>query len=116
MRSSRANAKTHDSRADPDCPLVFPPVVLCQVSRVDPVPPFRVPPRALTERLRAEECDWLLHLLRQWCPGYKTESDLQFWQEGFHPQALMSDEVMEQKLVYLHRGLPRTRGGKDGGF
>lgn len=65
--------------------------------------------RALTTQLRAEECDWLLHLLRQWRPGYKTESDLQFWQEGFHPQALMSDEVMEQKLTYLHNN-PVARG------
>ncbi|MDR3403917.1 MAG: transposase [Chthoniobacter sp.] len=65
--------------------------------------------RQIVEQLRAEECEWLLHLLQRWCPGYKTESDLQFWQEGFHPQALMNDAMMLQKLEYLHNN-PVARG------
>ncbi len=52
---------------------------------------------------------WLLHLLRQWRAGHKTESEFQVWQEGFHPQALMNDAVMEQKLEYIHNN-PVKRG------
>ena len=65
--------------------------------------------RRLIELLEAENADWLLHLMRQWCPGYKTQSDIQFWQEGYHPEALFSDAVMEQKLEYLHNN-PVKRG------
>ncbi|HEV7866914.1 MAG TPA: transposase [Chthoniobacteraceae bacterium] len=65
--------------------------------------------RRLIELFRAEKCDWLLALMRAACPSYKTESDLQFWQEGYHPQALISDTVMLQKLEYLHNN-PVQRG------
>ncbi len=41
--------------------------------------------------------------------AHKTESDRQFWQEGFHPQAIPSDEIMQQKLEYLHNN-PVERG------
>jgi hypothetical protein len=39
----------------------------------------------------------------------QTRSDHQVWQEGFHPKALMTDETMLQKIVYLHRN-PVARG------
>ncbi len=65
--------------------------------------------RRILELLEAEECGWLLHLLRQWRAGHKTESEFQVWQEGFHPQALMNDAVMEQKLEYIHNN-PVKRG------
>ncbi len=50
-----------------------------------------------------------MRLLREVCPGYKEESDYQVWQEGYHPQAIESDAVMEQKLTYLHNN-PVKRG------
>ncbi|MGB8170354.1 MAG: transposase [Chthoniobacteraceae bacterium] len=65
--------------------------------------------RRILELLAAEECEWLLHLLRQWRAAHKTESEFQVWQEGSHPQALMSDAVMQQKLEYLHNN-PVKRG------
>ena len=34
--------------------------------------------------------------------AHKSESVHQALQEGSHPQALMSDRMMEQKLEYLH--------------
>ena len=65
--------------------------------------------RQLVEQLKKEDCAWLLRLMREACPGYKEESDYQVWQEGYHPQAIVSDAVMEQKLTYLHNN-PVKRG------
>ncbi len=32
----------------------------------------------------------------------KTDREHQLWTEGFHPKLIFSDEVMEQKLSYIH--------------
>jgi len=32
----------------------------------------------------------------------KSESRHQFWQEGYHPQAVTTEEIMNQKMEYLH--------------
>jgi len=34
--------------------------------------------------------------------GHKGESRHQVWQEGFHPQAITSEEMLRQKLEYIH--------------
>lgn len=39
----------------------------------------------------------------------KTECRYQFWQEGYHPQAVTTDEAMLQKMEYIH-GNPVRRG------
>lgn len=65
--------------------------------------------RRVIEQLEAEHCDWLLRQLRDHRAPSKTESQHQVWQEGSHPQAIMSDETMLQKLEYLHNN-PVKRG------
>jgi putative transposase len=65
--------------------------------------------RRLLEQLQAEQCEWLLHQFRRLRPPQKAESKHQFWQEGFHPQAMASDEIMLQKLEYVHNN-PVRRG------
>ena len=32
----------------------------------------------------------------------KTRSTYQVWQEGFHPQQIVSEEMLHQKVNYLH--------------
>ena len=59
--------------------------------------------KRIIAQLQAERCKWLLHLLRTFPAPHKTESEYQFWQEGFHPQAIIHDEMMVQKRDYLHR-------------
>jgi putative transposase len=59
--------------------------------------------------LKAEHCDWLLNQLSYFRLKHKVESEHQIWQEGFHPQAITSDEMMFQKLEYLHNN-PVKRG------
>ena len=65
--------------------------------------------KRLLEQLEAERCEWLLHQLSYRRANYKSESEHQIWQEGSHPQAIASDEVMQQKLEYLHNN-PVKRG------
>jgi hypothetical protein len=59
--------------------------------------------------LEQERCDWLLNQFAYLRARHKVESDHQVWQEGFHPQAIADDTMMEQKLDYLHAN-PVARG------
>ena len=34
--------------------------------------------------------------------SHKKRSDYQVWEEGFHPKQIVSDEMMSQKLEYVH--------------
>jgi REP element-mobilizing transposase RayT len=55
---------------------------------------------ALLEELR-------FHKLRN-----KIDQEYQLWQEGFHPKQIQNDEMMRQKLDYLHNN-PVRRGYVD---
>ena len=43
---------------------------------------------------------------------YKSGQDYQLWQEGYHPQLIQTDEMMKQKIEYIH-GNPIKRGYVD---
>jgi putative transposase len=64
--------------------------------------------RRLIEQLTIERRDWLLKSLRELRLPHKHASAYQLWQEGFHPQALYSDETIRQKLEYLHNNPVRA--------
>ncbi|CAN5598436.1 hypothetical protein BH10BAC5_BH10BAC5_21370 [soil metagenome] len=34
--------------------------------------------------------------------SYKTSSEFQVWQEGFHPQEMLNNEILKQKIEYIH--------------
>ena len=52
--------------------------------------------------LEADGKGWLLGRLEFFKKSYKTESLHQVWQEGFHPQAILSEEMFRQKVDYVH--------------
>jgi putative transposase len=54
----------------------------------------------------------LLRQLRAHKLRYKTKSDYQVWQEGSKPKQIGSDEMMLQKLEYVHNN-PVKRGYVD---
>jgi len=64
---------------------------------------------ALLKQLREEKREWLLNQLAYYCAAHKTASEHQLWQEGVHPQAILDDKMMEQKLEYVHNN-PVKRG------
>src|SRR5438876_3185264 len=51
----------------------------------------------------------LLNQLAYFCAAHKRKSSHQVWQEGVHPQSIPRDEIMLQKLEYLHNN-PVKRG------
>jgi putative transposase len=63
----------------------------------------------IVEQLRTEGREWLLNQLSYFCAAHKQASAHQIWQEGIHPQSITSDEMMLQKLEYLHNN-PVKRG------
>ena len=65
--------------------------------------------RQILDQLKLEGRQWLLNQLAYFCAAHKRESVHQVWQEGVHPQSIASDEMMLQKLEYLHNN-PVKRG------
>ncbi len=65
--------------------------------------------KRILEQLEAESCEWLLHQFGYRRAAHKQESAHQVWQEGFHPQAMLDDAMMLQKLEYLRQN-PVKRG------
>ena len=63
--------------------------------------------RRILERLDEKRCDWLLNQLSYYRAAHKATTH-QVWQEGFHTQAMLSDEMMLQKLDYLHHNPVRA--------
>jgi len=66
--------------------------------------------QAILAQLREEGREWLLHQFAHYRAIYKKETQRhQVWQEGTHPQAILNDEIMRQKLEYIHNN-PVKRG------
>ncbi|MGB8356136.1 MAG: transposase [Chthoniobacteraceae bacterium] len=65
--------------------------------------------RRVLEQLKEDGREWLLKELAYFRAAHKTASEHQIWQEGFHPQAIMDDATMLQKLDYMHNN-PVARG------
>jgi REP element-mobilizing transposase RayT len=56
----------------------------------------------IIERLEMDGKKWLLDLFSTHKKKYKNDSTHQIWQEGYHPQQMMSDVMMRQKMDYIH--------------
>jgi REP element-mobilizing transposase RayT len=54
----------------------------------------------------------LLRQLKNAKLTYKTESTHQIWQEGFHPKQIIGDDMIIQKVEYIHKN-PVKRGYVD---
>ena len=56
-----------------------------------------------------------MHILEQlafYKKAHKTDRAYQFWQEDVHPQFIQNEEMMRQKIEYIHRN-PVERGYVD---
>ena len=67
--------------------------------------------KALLDQFAREGRDWLIQRLSYSCARQKrvAGSSHQVWQEGYHPQSIYTDDVMVQKLRYIHLN-PVRRG------
>jgi putative transposase len=51
---------------------------------------------------RQEDTQWLLKQFELFKGVHKGDSQHQVWQEGFHPQAITTEDMLRQKLDYIH--------------
>jgi len=68
--------------------------------------------KEIIDRLKHANKQWLLGQLAFYKKKYKTESDYQVWQEGSPPQLMLNEEILRQKIEYIH-GNPVRRGMVD---
>ena len=68
--------------------------------------------RQIIDLLKLRQATVLLDQLEWRKRRYKIESKYQLWQEGSHPQLIQSEEMMRQKLEYIHNN-PVERGYVD---
>jgi putative transposase len=65
--------------------------------------------KELLDSFAQKKIDWLLNQLAFFKAKHKTQSAYQVWQEGYHPQELLTIEIMNQKNEYIHNN-PVRRG------
>ena len=65
--------------------------------------------RQIIDQLQRDGKRWLLNQLAYYKKRHKTKSEHQVWQEGYHPELIVSAEMLEQKIGYIHYN-PVKRG------
>ena len=65
--------------------------------------------RKIIDLLHDAKATTLLRMLKLFKGEYKPQSTYQVWQEGSHPQRIENEDVMRQKLDYMHLN-PVKRG------
>ena len=69
--------------------------------------------RRIIDLLMESKAETILRQLRvSQKAAHKTDRDYQLWQEGSHPKEIQTDEMMRQKLEYIHYN-PVKRGYVD---
>jgi hypothetical protein len=56
----------------------------------------------LTENVKESRKKWMLNMFRFVGEQREDNTIYQFWQFGFHPVELHTNEMLEQRLNYLH--------------
>jgi len=64
---------------------------------------------ALLAQIKTENRDWLINQLAYFRAAHKKLQEHQVWQESVHPQQIDTDEMMQQKIDYIHHN-PVRRG------
>ena len=65
--------------------------------------------RQIISQLEQDKVEWLLNQLAYYKKQHKINSHYQVWQEGLHPKLIQTDEMMNQKIEYIHHN-PVRRG------
>ncbi|AFY55226.1 transposase [Rivularia sp. PCC 7116] len=68
--------------------------------------------RSIIDKLKQNQAEYLLKQLRFHKKLHKTSQEHQLWQEGSHPQTISTQEMLIQKLEYIHNN-PIRRGYVD---
>jgi len=65
--------------------------------------------KEIIKQLRKEKKHSILDQFKGNKLNHKKECTYQIWQEGYHPQAIISEDMLEQKVDYIHLN-PVKRG------
>ncbi len=68
--------------------------------------------RQMIKYLSEHKVRQILEQLAFYKKAYKHDRAYQFWQEGVHPELIQGDEMMRQKIEYIHQN-PVKRGYVD---
>ena len=68
--------------------------------------------RSIIDLLIKKQVTHILEQLKFYRLKHKIDQEYQVWQEGFHPQAILREEIFRQKLDYIHNN-PIKRGYVD---
>ncbi|HVC96529.1 MAG TPA: transposase [Pirellulales bacterium] len=68
--------------------------------------------RQIIELFEARNVRMFLDQLRYYKAAHKVDREYQFWQEGSHPEMILDDKMMWQKIEYIHNN-PVKRGYVD---
>jgi len=68
--------------------------------------------KKLIQYLAEQNVRQILDQLAFYKKAHKNDRAYQFWQEGVHPELVQGDEMMEQKIDYIHHN-PVKRGYVD---
>lgn len=71
--------------------------------------------RCIIDHLKGRNSTPLLMKLKRAKLNHKTQSEYQVWQEGSHPQEIIHEKMMIQKIEYIHNN-PVRRGYVDEPF
>ena len=66
----------------------------------------------IVKMMKQMKYDTLLQELKSYKLRHKTDQEHQLWQEGSHPQMIENDDMMWQKIEYIHNN-PLRRGYVD---
>jgi putative transposase len=64
--------------------------------------------REIIKLAQKEDKNWLLNQFKFYRQKFKSASDYQVWQEGFHPQQIISEKMLHQKIEYIHNNPVRA--------
>ncbi len=65
--------------------------------------------KKIIETIKSFNSCWLINQIEYWKKDFKHKSNFQIWQEGYHPQQIFNDEILFQKIEYIHNN-PVKRG------
>ncbi len=68
--------------------------------------------RLLIDYLKQRKVSTILDQLAFYKKKHKSDRALQFWQEGSHPELVIDEDMMSQKVEYIHQN-PVKRGYVD---
>jgi len=65
--------------------------------------------KKILEQLETDRKNWVLNQLKYYKLKHKIESKFQVWQESFHPEQILTEKMLMQKINYIHYN-PVKRG------